>query len=56
MSDKMKFIIDMDIGDEIDDAIALYAAMRQNFEIIGITTVVRSPIAFCLFLCYNVDI
>ena len=33
-----KILIDMDIGDDIDDAIALYAAMRQEFDIIGITT------------------
>ena len=39
MSEKMKVIIDMDIGDDIDDAIALYAAMRQGFDIVGVTTV-----------------
>ena len=39
MSDKIKVIIDMDIGDDIDDAIALYAAMRQKIDIVGITTV-----------------
>lgn len=42
MKKKMKVIIDMDIGDDIDDAIALYAAMRQEFDIIGITTVFRN--------------
>jgi purine nucleosidase/pyrimidine-specific ribonucleoside hydrolase len=42
MEKKMKVIIDMDIGDDIDDAIALYAAMRQEFDIIGITTVFRN--------------
>ena len=39
MSERMKVIIDMDIGDDIDDAIALYAAMRQGFDIVGVTTV-----------------
>ncbi len=39
MREKMKVIIDMDIGDDIDDAIALYAAMRRGFDIVGITTV-----------------
>jgi purine nucleosidase/pyrimidine-specific ribonucleoside hydrolase len=42
MSNKAKIIIDMDIGDDIDDAIALYAAMRQKFEIVGITTVFQN--------------
>lgn len=42
MADKMKVIIDMDIGDDIDDAIALYAAMRCKLDIIGITTVFRN--------------
>ena len=36
MSEKAKIIIDMDIGDDIDDAIALYAAMRQGFEIVAV--------------------
>ena len=44
MSKKRKVIIDMDIGDDIDDAIALYAAMRQGFDIIGITTVFRNTV------------
>ncbi|MBO5883028.1 MAG: nucleoside hydrolase [Clostridia bacterium] len=39
-----KILIDMDIGDDIDDAIALYAAMRQGFEIVGVTTVFRNTI------------
>ena len=38
----MKYILDMDIGDDIDDAIALYAAMCQGLEIIGVTTVFRN--------------
>ena len=44
MSEKMKVIIDMDIGDDIDDAIALYAAMRQEFDILGVTTVFRNTV------------
>ena len=42
MSETKKIIIDTDIGDDIDDALALYAAMRQGFEIVGITTVFRN--------------
>lgn len=42
MSANKKILIDMDIGDDIDDAIALYAAMRRGFEIVGITTVFRN--------------
>ncbi len=41
---KRKIIIDTDIGDDIDDAIALFAAMRQNFDILGITTVFRNTV------------
>lgn len=44
MSEKAKIIIDMDIGDDIDDAIALYAAMRQGFDIVGITTVFQNTV------------
>ena len=39
MPNHTKILIDTDIGDDIDDAIALYAAMRQDFEIVGVTTV-----------------
>ena len=39
MERKPKILIDMDIGDDIDDAIALYFAMKQGFEIVGVTTV-----------------
>lgn len=42
MSEKQKILLDTDIGDEIDDAIALYAAMRENFEIVGVTTVFQN--------------
>lgn len=40
-----KLIMDMDIGDDIDDAIALYAAMQRGLNLIGITTVFRNTIA-----------
>ena len=40
--EKKKMIIDTDIGDEIDDAMALYFAMSEGFEIIGITTVFKN--------------
>ena len=42
MAEKQKILLDMDIGDDIDDAIALYAAMRQGFEIVGVTTVFQN--------------
>ena len=42
MDARKKIIIDTDIGDDIDDAIALFAAMRQGFDILGITTVFRN--------------
>lgn len=38
----MKYIIDMDIGDDIDDALALLLAMDMNIEIVGITTVFKN--------------
>lgn len=44
MTKRSRIIIDMDIGDDIDDAIALYAAMRQGFDIIGITTVFQNTV------------
>jgi len=37
--EKIKVLIDTDIGDEIDDALALYLAMRAGLDIVGITTV-----------------
>ena len=39
---KIKLLIDTDIGDEIDDAMALYFAMSEGFEIVGITTVFKN--------------
>ena len=52
-----KFIIDTDIGDDIDDAFALYLAMRLKLDIIGVTTVFknareRSRMAKKLFKLY----
>ena len=37
-----KLIIDTDIGDEIDDAMALYFAMKLGAEIVGVTTVFKN--------------
>ena len=37
-----KILLDTDIGDEIDDALALYTAMSNGFEIVGITTVFKN--------------
>ena len=44
MTDRIKVIIDTDVGDDIDDAFALLLAMRLNFEIIGITTVFQNTV------------
>lgn len=38
----MKYIIDMDIGDDIDDAFALLLAMELKMDILGVTTVFRN--------------
>lgn len=35
---KRKILIDTDIGDDIDDAFAIYMAMKFEYEIVGITT------------------
>ena len=45
MNDKPKILIDMDIGDDIDDAFALFFAMKLGYEIVGITTVYRDTAA-----------
>ncbi len=37
-----KFIIDTDIGDEIDDVLALVYAMKKGLDIVGITTVYQN--------------
>lgn len=38
----MKYLIDTDIGDDIDDAAALLAAMNHGLDIVGITTTFRN--------------
>ncbi len=42
MQAKTKLLIDTDIGDNLDDAFAIFAAMALDFEIVGITTVFRN--------------
>ena len=37
-----KILLDTDIGDEIDDTLALYFAMVQGIEIVGVTTVFKN--------------
>lgn len=37
-----KILLDTDIGDEIDDAMALYFAMSEGIDIVGITTVYKN--------------
>ena len=44
METRQKILIDTDIGDNMDDAFALFAAMNLNFEIVGITTVFRDTV------------
>lgn len=45
METRKKLLIDTDIGDDIDDAVALLTAMALNFEIVGVTTVFRDTVA-----------
>lgn len=45
MNNKPKILIDTDIGDDVDDAFALFLAMRLGYEIVGITTVYRDTAA-----------
>ncbi len=40
----MKFIFDTDIGDDIDDSLAIDLALRLGFDIIGVTTVYRNTV------------
>lgn len=42
MSERQKVILDTDIGDDLDDALALYAAMKNGLDIVGVTTVFRN--------------
>lgn len=44
MAEKFKLLIDTDIGDDIDDAVALYTAMAMKMELIGVTTVFRNTV------------
>ena len=45
MENKKKIIIDTDIGDDLDDAVALFCAMAEGFDILGITTTFRDTSA-----------
>jgi len=45
METRKKILIDTDIGDDIDDAVALLTAMALDFEIVGVTTVFRDTVA-----------
>ena len=37
-----KYIIDTDIGDDVDDAFAVMLAAKSKLDVIGITTVFRN--------------
>ncbi len=39
-----KLLIDTDIGDDIDDLFALYFALRQKMDIVGVTTVFKDTV------------
>ena len=56
-----KYIIDTDIGDDIDDALALHLAMHSNLNLVAVTTVYRnafdrSRLAKRLISLYGKDI
>ncbi len=40
----MKFVIDTDIGDDIDDAFALDFALKRNLDLVCVTTVFRNTL------------
>lgn len=40
----MKYLIDTDIGDDIDDALAIGYALKKGLDIIGIITVYRNAL------------
>lgn len=45
MEEKIKVILDTDIGDDVDDAFALVNLVKSNkFELLGITTVYKDPL------------
>jgi len=37
--DGQKFLIDTELDDDIDDALALFAAMQNRFNLLGVTIV-----------------
>ena len=39
MHDGQKFLIDTELDDDIDDALALFAAMQSRFNLLGVTIV-----------------
>ena len=39
-----KYIIDTDIGDDIDDALAIHLALRFNLNLVAVTTVYRNTV------------
>jgi len=41
---EMKFVIDTDIGDDIDDAFALDFALKRNLDLVCVTTVFRNTV------------
>ena len=46
MNEKIKIILDTDIGDDADDALALCLALKSpELEVLGITTVFRNTTA-----------
>ncbi len=45
MKKEIKLLIDTDIGDDIDDTLLLYYAMKQGYDIVGVTTVFGDTVA-----------
>ena len=45
MHERPKLLIDTDVGDDIDDAFALFFAVKLGYEIVGVTTVYRDTAA-----------
>ena len=44
MTNMKKYIIDTDIGDDIDDALAIHLALRFNLNLVAVTTVYRNTV------------
>ena len=42
MPSKPKYIIDTDLGDDVDDALALALAATAQMELVAVTTVYRN--------------